>query len=195
MKNKKLFIIVILFLICLLFILILVKVLQSGQTNSVFLVEYSFNGLNYKFVAPDDWILFDVTDTAELHNDIEKFLIIEGGQTNYPRLKIYEFEEEDLHDGNFDKQTIIDMDIERIKEQYEIQSLEIRDNNNIEEISFEFLTKSILFLKRDRLIYCKDWVGKEEGKIFIISICATEQQWEKLDNVYSQIIQSIEFED
>ena len=196
MKRKKLIFLVlfIFFLIGAFCLRIFINTALSGKSISTSLVEYSFEELDFILYAPEDWVLFDVTETAELQEDFNKYKIIGGGQpaSGYPWLKVFQFKKEEIHGGNFDTQTIIDLDIERIRDQFELQSLEINDNDDsVENISFEYLTNIVIFQKKDVKIYCRDWIGKESERIFVLSICATEQQWEKLDDVYPKIIQSV----
>lgn len=164
-----------------------------GESISTSLVDHSFKELGISLVLPEDWVAFDVSDTSNFVEDMEKYLIIEGrqGVGGYPRVEVYKFEDANSNGEDFDKQIIIDRDIERIKALDEIQTIEINhDENKIETLAYDYLTNIVVFQEKKIFIHCKDWIGEEQKQIILISICATNQQWNLLDEIYGQIIQS-----
>ena len=169
----------------------------SGISTSITLVEKNFNKLNINLLLPDDLVLFNVSKTYEKYKDFEKHLIVEGGNGmgGFPHVKIYRFLQNDFFEKDFRIQYFINQDEIRIRDQYDINSLTLPDDeNHIEKISFTYYTNIVIFQEKDQLILCKDWIGEEnENKVLLVSICATEKQWEKLDEVYEEIIYSIEY--
>ena len=193
--KKKLIIVGMLLLLGIVFVVITVTRVLSGRTISTSLVRESFNETGICLNVPDDWVLFNVVDTYKLNEGVDKYLIIEGrqGTGSYPRLQVYRFFSQDSYDEVINIQTIIDLDIERIKSIDEIQIINDNFENKIETLSYEYLTRIVIFQQPDNLIHCKDWIGEIENQIVLVSICATEQQWVKLNEVYEEIIYSIEF--
>lgn len=168
----------------------------SGSSTSTTLIEKKFNKLNIKIFIPDDLVLYNVSKTYEKYTSFEKHLVIEGGNGmgGFPHVKIYQFDQEDFSENDFQTQYFINKDENRINEQCDINSLTLSDDEKIiEKISFTYYTNIYLFQENNQLILCKDWIGEIEKQILLVSICATEQQWDKLDDVYEEMIYSIEY--
>jgi hypothetical protein len=146
--------------------------------------------------VPDDWILHDTSSTAYMGEELEDYSIIQGQQDTsfYPRINIYRFTQESFSEGALDAQTILDLDIERINAQNDVLFVHKNtDEGGIEDIYYEYLTNVIVILKKDKIIQCKDWISEDDNTFLLVSICATELQWGRLDEVYEKIIYSIEY--
>jgi hypothetical protein len=188
--NKKIIFLCFVFVIGIGYLIYSINASLSGQfPNLQSLKEYNFEELDMKFDAPDNLVLFDVTHSSYLHEDIEQYLLIEGGGAGgFPSVKIYRFPRNNSDFGQMNIQTIIDLDVDRIKSQYNFQSLEIENEKSLTNISFSYLTNIIIFQKKDKQILCKDWIGERENNFLLVSVCATEKQWDELDEVYENII-------
>lgn len=200
MKRKWLFIFLAIFVLLITGIVYLNNSTSnslSGQSTSIILNEQKFADLNIKLTIPNDLILKDVSSIFNKYEGVYGNLIIEGGNgmSGFPWVKIYQFNKEDFSEEYFKTQYFINQDEIRVREQYEVNSLIFPDNgSNIEKITFTYYTNITIFQKRDQLILCKDWIGEEiNNKILLVSICASDMQWEKLDQVYEEIIKSIEY--
>ena len=191
--KTKFFIIFIVFIFGIGYLIFFTNSSLSGHFITESLVDYHFDELGIDFLAPDDLVLFDVSHSSNLHEDIEKYLIIEGGGAGgFPQIKIYRFPNGIYGEETDTTNTIVNIDIERINNQYNYQTLEIANNNSVNNLTFTYLTNIIIFQKADKEILCKDWIGEKENYMLLVSICATEKQWIQLDNVYEDIILSIE---
>ena len=84
------------------------------------------------------------------------------------------------------------MDLSRIHDQHQDQSLEIiTEGNTSQQILYNYSSDEMLFTNDEITISCKDQVTNIKDTIFLISICATYDQWTQLNEHYDQILQSI----
>lgn len=160
---------------------------RSGDSMSNTLKYNSFKELNLEFLSPDDWSLFDVSDINRNKEGILQNLIITGETYKgpYPLLEIYLFNNQAI-------ENIIQSDVARINDKYKNKlTTEVENDYSSGIIFYSFVDDATFFEKEDRLISCKDWVGKKTNSILILSICATEVQWEILDEQYDRIIHSV----
>ena len=159
----------------------------SGDSMSNTLKYNSFNKFNLEFLSPDDWNFFDTSESSQNKEGILQNLIITGGSSKgpYPLLEIY-------LSNNQAIESIIQSDITRINNEYKnklTNEVEIDYSSGI--ISYNFVDDETFFEKEGGLISCKDWVGEKLDRILIFSICATEEQWEILDEQFDRIINSV----
>lgn len=159
----------------------------SGDSMSRTLINNSFNKFHLEFLSPDDWILFDTSESSQYKEGIQQNLIIDGGNPKgaYPWLEIYLFTNQTI-------ENIIQSDVNRINSEYQNNSINIVEvNNGSGIISYNFVDDKVFFERSGRVISCKDWVGEKLDRILIFSICATEEQWAILDEQFDRIINSI----
>ncbi len=194
-RNRIVFLIVVLFFGAI-YLVYSVNQSLTGRSISTTLSTYSFEEIGISLLMPDDWSLFDTSNDSANYDDIEKFLIIEGGygMGGLPWVKIYQFITDYGEIESIDTHSLLDMDVQRIQQQYQILTLD--ENEDIQlngNISFEYLKKITILDRKDRLVLCKDWVVDRDNNYFLISICATYPQWAELDQVSPEIIDSITY--
>ncbi|MBG0787071.1 MAG: hypothetical protein H0S79_18395 [Anaerolineaceae bacterium] len=159
----------------------------SGDSMSNTLKYNSFTKFNLEFLSPDDWNLYDVSESSQNKEGILQNLIITGGSSkgHYPLLEIY-------LSNNHAIESIIQSDVTRINDEYEnklTDEVEIEYGSGI--ISYNFVDDETFLKKEGGLILCKDWVGEKSDCVLVFSICATEEQWEILDEQFDMIINSV----
>lgn len=165
-----------------------------GKKELPSLEKNIFRDLKVSLLAPSDWRLFNVTKSNISIESIDKYLIIEGNNplSVYPKLKIYQFNKIDFDEDAFTIDNIIEMDLRRIHDQYQNQTVDIiTDEKTSQKILYQFLSDEVLFKTEKISITCKDHFTDQEKCILIISICATNDQWTQLNEVYDPILQSI----
>ena len=165
-----------------------------GKKELPSLEKNIFRDLKVSLLAPSDWRLFNVTKSNIRIESIDKYLIIEGNNplSVYPKLKIYQFNKIDFDEDAFTIDNIIEMDLRRIHDQYQNQTVDIiTDEKTSQKILYQFLSDEVLFKTEKISITCKDHFTDQEKCILIISICATNDQWTQLNEVYDPILQSI----
>lgn len=165
-----------------------------GNKDLASLKKINFTDLKVSLLVPSDWAVFDVTKSNITIDGMEKFLIIEGNNplSIYPSLKVYQFNKNNFEDDDFTIENFFDMDLSRIHDQHQDQSLEIiTEGNTSQQILYNYSSDEMLFTNDEITISCKDQVTNIKDTIFLISICATYDQWTQLNEHYDQILQSI----
>ncbi len=135
----------------------------SGDSMSRTLINNSFNKFHLEFLSPDDWILFDTSESSQYKEGIQQNLIIDGGNPKgaYPWLEIYLFTNQTI-------ENIIHSDVNRINSEYQNNSINIVEvNNGSGIISYNFVDDKVFFERSGRVISCKDWVGEKLDRILI----------------------------
>ncbi len=164
----------------------------SGVTVSSTLTLNKFSNLGLSLLAPDDWVLHKIVASPEVADGISNNFIIHGGKLagSLPWMKIYQFKDINI-DNNEEFDEIINSDISRVNEEYNIQFLDIKEYDNYSIISFVYSKEGGLYEKAGRLITCMDWIGENDGYLYIVSICATDEQWNVIEPLFNQIVTSI----
>ena len=170
----------------------------SGEQKVYRLVENSFRKLNLSFKVPKRWKIFDISHNSQYFDGLKETLIIDGTSPpgEMPTLQIYDLKESFLNQYDSDPiNTILLLDLDRIENYYE-ESSEPTTYFEDDYTSIEFSYQFDNFLSKGGwVVLCKDWIGVQDNHRLLVSICATEGQWTWLDDYYSQIINSINFED
>ncbi|QRN83543.1 hypothetical protein JR338_01960 [Chloroflexota bacterium] len=158
----------------------------SGKSLSTTLITETFKNINISILVPDDWIIYDVTNSSEYGEGINTNLIIQGGKPagSLPWLKIFQFDQNSDQFQSIDE--IIYSDILRINNEYQLRFIDVVDRENHTDILFEYP-----YGNSERVKSCIDRIGEKDGFIFITSICATSEQWEVIEPIYDQIVNSI----
>lgn len=193
MKNKAIPLKILVILVIGVIITMVMKNLSySGVTLSSTLTTNDFANLGLSLQVPDDWVLHEIVGSPANKEGISDNFIIHGGRLAgaLPWIKIYQFENT-FNNKSEEIEKLVNSDVLRVNEEYDIQSLNIKGFDNYSIISFVYSKDGDLYEKAGRLITCKDWIGENDSYLYIVSICATDEQWKVVEPIYNQIVTSI----
>lgn len=192
MKKKWIYLVIGLLILVIPVLLFSITILKfMWRTYDLTLEEETFEESNISISYPKQWGGYDAKEVYEKREGYESFIVVKcinfGG---FPQIIIFSIDANQIHEGNDGLGSYIDWDIKRIEVEGKSESIIFYDpivflDGQILQYRYEWENQ-----REYNPLICKDWVTQIDNTVYIVSICEREKGWERLDTIYSEIIES-----
>ena len=193
MKKKIFLIIIILILLFLFGVLLFGFYISSVRIYSLNLIEEKLNDSNISIFLPKQWSVIEVKEIYEKKTGCERYLIVKGvNPGGFPQLEIYTIVFDESDNKEIYLGDLIKWNTARIEERKN-EDIDILFEELIDYFDGKLLTYKESSQNKSKFYQyelCKDWITVFDHTGYIVSICDFKKQWDRLDQIYPDIIES-----
>jgi hypothetical protein len=198
MKKRNVVIVLLIIIFSLIIIGFSINLISSPirRNYTMQLTTEFFSGSDIMIDLPKNWVVFDVVELDrgrdEKESD-ERYLLVTGSYFGgFPHIEIYGVEIGDIEYKGNDYEKISAWNKIRLQKEESENRIIFNTTSNYKNGQLMTYIIDVPTMDQYPREKCKDWLYIKANIGYLVSICETEDNWDKLNLIYSEIIESFE---